>query len=129
MSVLQQRAPGPSLSQLEPHRPGEQEVSSVVGCWRRAGPEESQGPEAKLQGVLREQWVNATPSQLEQRFGVNCKIKESISGAVPGTRKLRGDDQISRRLRAAPEGSHEQGGVGVCEGVGCRCLPKTGLTG
>jgi len=41
---------------------------------------------------------------------------------VTGRRKLRREDQISRRLRAAPEGSHEQGGVGLCEGVGC--LPK-----
>lgn len=98
----------------------------MVGCWGRAGPEESQGPEAKLKGVLREQWVNPTPSQLEQRFGVNYKIEESISEAVTRRRKLR-RDQISRRLRAAPEGSYEQGGVGVCEGVGC--LPKAGLTG
>ena len=77
MQALQHRAPGPGLAQLEPHRPDEQ-VSSVVGCWGRAGPEESQGPEAKLQGVLREQWVNPTPSQLEQRFGVNCKIEEYL---------------------------------------------------
>ena len=55
------KAPGASMSQLEPHRLGEKEVSSVVGCWGRAGPEESQGPEAKLQRVLREQWANPTP--------------------------------------------------------------------
>lgn len=65
------------------------------------------------------------PSQLEQRFGVNSTIKESISEAVTGRRKLRGEDQISRSLRAAPEGSHEQGGVGVCEGVGCRVPPQS----